>query len=348
MAKRFTVVLLMLFGISPATFSQFGGEHTFLSSQLIFSARMGALGANGFAIKDGDLNLGVYNPALLDSTNHNQFSFSYINYLSNINYGQVAYAHRVKKLGTIAASINYLGYGDFTETNVFGEELGQLNAGEYIVNISGSRALDSLFSVGVNLKFLYGQMAEFSSSALAVDLAGVYHNEKINTTISLMLLNIGTPLSYYTENERPNMPFQIQMSFAHRLKNAPFRLLLLADQLQRWKMVSEEEAIEERDPLTGEIITKSMDTFGENLMRHLTVGVEILIGKNMFIRGGFNYRRRQELKTPDRSGLAGISFGAGLKVYKFHLSYGHATYSFAGASNHLTITTRFSDFGSKR
>ena len=113
-------------------------------------------------------------------------------------------------------------------------------------------------------------------------------------------------------------------------------------------MVSEEEAQEERDPLTGEIITESMDTFGENLMRHLTFGAEILIGKNMFLRGGFNYRRRQELKSPDRSGLAGISFGAGLKIYKFHLSYGHATYSQAGASNHITITTRFSDFASKQ
>jgi len=348
MGIKFTGLMLLFLGISPALVAQFGGENTFLSSQLVFSARMGGLGANGFAIKDGDLNLGVYNPALLDSTNNNQFSFSYINYLANINYGQVAYSRHVKNVGTFAASINYLGYGDFTETNVFGEEIGQFNAGEYIVNISGSRAIDSLFSVGANLKFLYGQMAEFSSSALAVDLAGVYHNERINTTISLMMLNIGTPLTYYTENERPNLPFQIQMSFAHRLKNAPFRFLLLAEHLQRWKMVSEDEAVEERDPLTGEIITKSMDTFGENLMRHLGFGVEILIGKNMFIRGGFNYRRRQELKAPDRNGLAGISFGAGIKVYKFHLSYGHATYSLAGASNHLTITTRFSEFASKR
>ncbi len=347
MGLKYTALWVLMIGFSGGLMAQLGVDNTFLSSQLVFSARMGALGANGHAIKDGDLNVATFNPALLDSTNHNQFSFSYINYLANINYGQVAYARQINKTVTMAASINYLSYGQFTQTNVFGEELGEFNAGEYIVNITGSHQIDSLFSIGANLKFLYGQMAEYTSTAMAVDIAGVYHNPKINTTVSLMMVNIGAPLSYYTENEKPNLPFQINLAAAHRLKNAPFRFLLLAENLQRWKMVSEEEAQEERDPLTGELITESMDTFGENLMRHLTFGVEILIGKNMFLRGGFNYRRRQELKAPDRSGLAGISFGAGLKIYKFHLSYGHATYSQAGASNHLTITTRFSDFASK-
>ncbi len=348
MRFSYTCFFLVLFGFHHWAFGQSAGNNAFVSSDLIFSARMGALGTNGHAIKDGDLNLGVYNPALLDSNNHNQFSFSYINYIQDINYGQVAYAQHFDKVGTFAASVNYLSYGKITETNIYGEEMGRLNAGEYIFSLSGSRPIDSLFSVGANVKMLYGQLAEYSSSALAVDLAGVYHNPKTNTTLSLMLLNIGAPLSYYTETDRPDMPFEVQFAVSHRLGKAPFRFTLVAENLQRWKLVHEHESIEERDPITGEITTKSKDTFGENLMRHFVVGVEVLIGKNMFLRGGFNYRRRQELKAPDRTGLAGISFGAGLRIYKFHLSYGHATYNLAGASNHITITTRFSDFASKR
>ena len=348
MGLKFTGLLLIISGFFQGLIAQDAGDNAFVSSQLIFSTRMGGLGANGHAIKDGDLNLGVYNPALLDSNNHNQFSFSYINYISNLNYGQVAYSRTYRNVGTFAASVNYMSYGKITETDIYGQELGQVDAGEYIVNLSGSRPIDSLFTVGANVKFFYGQMAEYTSSALAVDLAGVYHNPKINTTMSLMLLNIGAPLSYYTESDRPGMPFQIQFGIAHRLGKAPFRFSLVAENLQKWKLVNENESVEERDPITGEITTKSKDTFSENLMRHFVVGVEVLIGKNMFLRGGFNYRRRQELKAPDRTGLAGISFGAGIKIYKFHLSYSRATYNLAGASNHLTITTRFSDFAANR
>lgn len=344
MGLKFTTALLVFFLITLSSSAQLDGDNAFVSSNLIFSARMGGLGANGHAIKDGDLNLGVYNPALLDSNNHSQFSFSYINYISDINYGQVAFAHTFRKVGTFAASVNYLSYGKITETDIYGEELGQVDAGEYIVNLSGSRPIDSLFTVGANLKFFHGQMANYNSSALAVDLAGVYHNPKNNTTMSLMLMNIGAPISYYTESDRPNMPFQIQFGISHRLNKAPFRFSLVAENLQQWKLVNENEAEEERDPITGEVTTKSNDTFGENLMRHMVLGVEILIGKNMFIRGGFNYRRRQELKAPDRTGIAGISFGAGLRIYKFDLSYSRASYNLAGASNHLTFTTRFSDF----
>lgn len=348
--RRYIAGLILLL-VTPITgsFGQGTGQNAFVSSELIFSARMGALGANGHAIKDGDLNMGTFNPALLDSTNHSQFSFSYINYLADINYGQVAYAHYIKKASTtVAASVNHLGYGKFTGTNILGDETGNFNAGEYIISLSGSRPIDSLFTIGANLKMFHGQMAELSSTALAVDLAGVYHNPRINTTVSLLLLNIGAPVSYYTENDRPETPFQIQMALAHRLKRAPFRLLMVIENLQQWQLVEEEEEEEQRDPLTGEIINPSKNTFGENLMRHFVFGVEVLIGKNMFIRAGYNYRRRQELKSPDLAGLAGISFGAGLRISKFHLSYGHNTYSMAGASNHITVTTRFSDFGGKK
>lgn len=348
MGNRFTVLLFFVVFGTHSLHAQLGGENAFVSSQLIFSARMGGLGANGHAIKDGDLNLGVYNPALLDSNNHNQFSFSYINYISNLNYGQVAYARQYKDIGTFAASVNYLSYGKIAETNIFGEEIGEVNAGEYIVNLSGARPIDSVFTVGANLKFFYGSMANFASTAIAADIAGSYLSKNKNTVISLMLMNIGAPLSYYTEADRPTMPFQIQLGISHRLNKAPFRFSLVAENLQQWQLVDENEAVEERDPITGEITVKSQNTFSENLLRHFVVGVEVLIGKNMFLRGGFNYRRRQELKAPDRTGLAGISFGAGLKIYKFHLSYSYAQYNLAGISNHLTVTTRFSDFGGKQ
>jgi hypothetical protein len=334
--------------VSGAAFGQYGGQNAFVSSRLIFSARMAALGANGQSVKDGDLNLGTYNPSLLDSTNHGQFSFSYINYISNVNYGQIAYASHFRGIGTFAASLNYLGYGKFTETDITGQEIGQFNAGEYFLTLSGARQIDSLFSIGANINLLYGQMANYTATGISADLAGTYYNAKKGTLVSLMLKSMGTQLSGYTDNDRAPMPFEIQLAFSQRFKNAPFRFTVLAENLQRWKLVNEIDAPDERDPLTGEIINKSKDTFGENLARHFVVGVEVLIGKSMFLRGGYNYRRRQELKVPDRPGISGISFGLGFRVSKFHFSYSRAAYNVAGGSNHITVTTRFSEFKSKK
>jgi hypothetical protein len=348
MRLRHHFLLVLTCFTTSVMFGQYGGQNAFVSSNLIFSARMAALGANGQSVKDGDLNLGTYNPSLLDKSNHGQFSFSYINYISNVNYGQVAYASHIRDIGTFAASLNYLGYGRFTETDIFGEEIGQFNAGEYFLTLSGARQIDSLFSIGANLNVLYGQMANYTAFGLSADIAGTYHNPKSGTLVSLMMRNMGTQLSGYTDTDRAPLPFEIQLSFSQKLQNAPFRLLILAENLNRWKLVNEQDAPEERDPLTGEIINKSKDTFGENLARHFVVGVEVLIGKSMFLRGGYNYRRRQELKVPDRPGISGISFGLGFRVHKFHFSYSRAAYNIAGGSNHLTVTTRFSEFKSKK
>ena len=48
-----------------------------------------------------------------------------------------------------------------------------------------------------------------------------------------------------------------------------------------------------------------------------------------------------------RTGLSGISFGVGIKISKFSLSYGRSTYHLGGASNHLTVVTNLGDFKKK-
>ncbi len=79
-------------------------------------------------------------------------------------------------------------------------------------------------------------------------------------------------------------------------------------------------------------------------MRHLIFGVEFIPFENFYLRAGYNYQRRQELKISSRVAMVGFSYGFGIKISKFHLSYGRATYHLAGASNHFSISTNFSSF----
>jgi hypothetical protein len=86
-------------------------------------------------------------------------------------------------------------------------------------------------------------------------------------------------------------------------------------------------------------VQKAKFEFGDKLMRHMVVGTEILLGPNFNIRLGYNYLRRQELKLADKPATSGISFGLGMKIKRFNLSYGRAIYHVAGPSNHLTLST---------
>ena len=50
-----------------------------------------------------------------------------------------------------------------------------------------------------------------------------------------------------------------------------------------------------------------------SLANHFIFQAEILINKNVHLRTGFDYHRRQELKLEQLPGLSGFTFGLGFK-----------------------------------
>ena len=85
-------------------------------------------------------------------------------------------------------------------------------------------------------------------------------------------------------------------------------------------------------------------TLADKVFRHFIFGAEILVSQNFNIRLGYNVERRQELSIPNDKGTVGYSIGAGIRINKFHISYGLTEYSLAGASNTFTITSNLSEF----
>ena len=82
-------------------------------------------------------------------------------------------------------------------------------------------------------------------------------------------------------------------------------------------------------------------------MRHVIFGVEFIPVKNLYVRVGYNYRRRKEMLIESKTSTVGISWGFGIKISKFYLSYGRATYHLAGASDHFSISTDLDSFKKK-
>ena len=326
--------------------AQLGGQTSFNVLDIPSSARIAALGGNNIAVQDADLNLGFFNPALLNKEMERQVALSYLRWFNkaDINIGYVGYAHHFDSCKTtVSGTFQFVDYGEFRRTDDTGADLGSFSAGEYAVQLGAARPIDSLFSVGVNAKMLFSQLEEYTSTAVAMDVGGVYHRPNGLLTIAAVLRNIGYQTSTFTE-QREKMPFQVQIGTTYKFRHAPFRLGLMLENLQKWDLTYEDPNEQVTiDPTTGEVVTERV-TFMDKALLHVVANAEILLGKNMHLRIGYNYRRRQELKIEEKPGLAGLSFGAGIRVAKIHVSYGYAQYNLAGASNSFTVAVRLNDF----
>lgn len=331
--------------LSCSVLAQLGGQTIFQSLNVPSSARVASLGGNLISVKDSDLNLAIYNPALLDSATSNQLALSYVNYFSDVNFGFASYARNIDSSLTMAATLQYASFGEFKETNFIGQETGSFTAGDYSLIIGAGYKIDSNFTIGANAKVIYSTLVDYSAAGGAVDLAGVYHSEKRRFTAALVMKNIGYQFNNYTSDNIEKIPFEIQMGISKRLKHAPFRFSVIAENLQQWDLTYDNpNQPSEVDPVTGETVDGSSFEFGDNLMRHMVLGAELLLTDNFNFRVGYNYRRRQEMKINDRPGTAGISWGVGFRISRFELSYGRASYHLAGPSNHFTLTANLNSW----
>ncbi len=334
-------------------FAQSGGDNTYDFLNLTSSARIGALGGQQISLYDDDLTLVYYNPSLLNGSMSNQVTLSYVNYLADINYGYASYARTFDKIGNFGFGIHYIDYGDFQEADEYANRYGSFGAREYSINAYYSRPiLDSLLLVGGTLKAISSKLETYKSFGMAIDAGITYHNEDQLFTAAFVMKNLGSQFTtYYTGADHEPLPFELQLGITKKLKHAPFRFSILARHLEtpnlRYKTEKQKE--DEANPNVTTESKSKMAKFGDNLMRHMVFGLEFLPTKNFHVRIGYDYKLRQELKIPDRTGFVGFSWGFGLKIYKFHISYGRAGYHLASGakSNLFTVNVNLSDFSKK-
>ncbi len=337
--------------LSSHGYAQIGGKAIYRFLDLPIPARTAALGGNLIGVKDDDINLSFQNPALLNKGMHNQLSFSYINYIKDVNYNYAAYARSYDKIGHFAIGLQNIGYGKFQEANEYGEITGAFRANDYSFNLAFARDLDSNFTYGFTVKTIYSKYYTFTSIGNAIDAGLTYYNPKRLLTFSVLLKNFGYQWKTYTGNAREKLPFDFQAGISKKVAKAPFRLILAYENINTWDLTYSDPNNPEptEDPFTHKPIKKSkFKTWGDKMMRHVVFGTEIVLTKNFNLRLGYNYQRRKEMILPDKKGMAGFSLGLCLKVSKFQISYGFVKYHVAGNSNHITITTNLSSFSKEK
>lgn len=346
--KRLRIIVLLIGSlISFQSRAQIGGDAVYSFLDVPASARVAALGGTFISVKDNDLNSALQNPALLNSSMQKQLAFSGVSYFDKVKFGDAAYAFGLNKYGTFFAGMHYANYGEFTETDVTGDQLGTFHAADYAFTVGYAYQLNPVISIGANLKTIYSDYYIVNSFGLAADIGATYVDSAHGLTVSVLGRNIGVQLNNYTDDNNEPLPIEVLVAASKRLKHVPFRINLTARHLEKFDITYiDPNDPDNYDPITGEQTVDKISV-GEKIARHFIVGGELLVSENFHLRMAYNFERRQEMMVDTRKGTVGFSWGFGMRISKFHLSYGRAAYHLEGPSNHFSISTNLGDFYKK-
>jgi len=82
------------------------------------------------------------------------------------------------------------------------------------------------------------------------------------------------------------------------------------------------------------------------MLRHVIIGGELNpFRKSFYLRGGFNFQRREDLKLSSAFTMSGFSFGLGFSVKKVQINYSRSAFHTSSSLNSFSIITNLSNFG---
>jgi len=339
------ILFTILAVISYMAAAQVGGERAFDFLNVSDNARVSALGGRNISLKCGELGVAAANPSLLDSTCNNQLLFtraSHFESSTGISHWNMAYANEYGNHNYLV-SANFVNYGSFGRYDELAQYSGSFSAKDFALTMAVAHRLIPRVAVGASLKPIYSQMETYSSFAVATDYSATYTDTAHLFTIAAVVRNVGFQLKPYTSANHEQLPWGVDVGYTQKFRYAPLRLSLTYHDLQTFDTRYREAAVV--NSFTGEKSEMGkLERFSKNLMSHIVVGAELLLFKNMYVAAGYNYKRYREMDFETRSGITGLSFGMGLKVYRFHISYGREKYHSSGATNVFTFSADLDDF----
>jgi hypothetical protein len=324
--------------------AQYGGQSAFSFVNVEHSPRVEAMGGNAIAVFDNDVALSQTVPSLLNPLMHNECSFTFGDYFSDINLLSFSYARRLGDLGVIGVSLKAITYGDFERNDAAGYNQGNFFANDQVLTFGIGKKLHEKLSIGANLNLLSSYYDTYTSFALSSNISSTYFNTEKKITATLLIKNIGRQLDSYAF-EQESLPFEIQFSISRELKYLPFRYHLTYNNINKFDITSPYKLTSQTNIESGDLEIQE-ESIAKTALRHLIIGGELNpFRKSLFIRVGFNFQRRFDLSTISQPSMVGFSWGIGFRVLKYYFDYSRSSYHLSGVPNNFSIATNLSTFG---
>lgn len=306
MKKVVLTLLLTIFAIcSWGQESQ--TEYNFL--RLPVSAHAAALGGENITIIEDDPSLGFSNPALAASVSDKTIGVNYMNYISGANMGSATFNRVINDKMTWAVGGEFINYGSIKEVDENNVQTGTFSANDFAVGGTFTYLLLKNVVGGITAKFVYSSLGSYNSLAMGVDLGLNWYEPEHEWSVSVVAKNLGGQLKAYDEKYE-KMPIDVQVGVSKRLGTSPLRLSATLVDLTHYDY---------------------------RFVNHLDFGVDVLLSDNIWIGGGYNFRRADEMKIQsndddESSHMAGLSIGAGLNLERFKINIAYGKYHVSSGS----------------
>jgi hypothetical protein len=312
MKKYVLALFLGIFSIiSQAQESQ--TEYNFL--RLPISAHAAALGGDNITIIEDDASLMFSNPALASSVSDMTIGLSYMNYMKGANYMGASFTKAMNDKSTLAGGILYMNYGKMNEVDENNVQTGEFSASEIAVEAIFSYELARNLVGGITGKFITSYIGSYNSIAVGVDLGLNWYDPERQWSVSAVAKNLGGQVKAYDDNFG-KMPFDLQLGVSKTFAALPVRVSATLVDLTH---------------------------FNYRFINHLNLGAEVLLSESLWIGGGYNFRRANDMTIgvgdDESSHGAGFSFGGGINLERFKLNVSYGKYH--ASSNSLMVNLAY-------
>ncbi|MBF1628282.1 type IX secretion system protein PorQ [Prevotella sp.] len=313
--KKFVLTLISTLFTCMLWAQESQTEYNFL--RLPVSAHAAALGGDNITIIEDDPALMFSNPALASSVSDKTIGLSYMNYMSGANYMGASYTKALGEKGTIAGGVQYMNYGKMKEYDQNNTQIGTFNASEIAIEGIFSYELAHNLVGGITAKFINSYIGNYSSMAVGVDLGLNWFEPDYQWSVSVVAKNLGGQIKAYEENYG-KMPMDVQVGVSKTFAALPVRISATFVDLTHYDY---------------------------RFINHLNLGADILLSDNIWVGGGYNFRRADEMtigSNEDSSAHgAGFSVGGGINLERFKLNLAYGKYHAASSSVLVNLAYSF-------
>lgn len=312
MKKGLLVVISVLLSAIGIHAQESQEVYSFL--RLPVSAHVAALGGDNITLTDDDATLIFHNPALICDVSDKSLNLNFMTYMEGAKTASASFVKAYKERATWGVAAQYMDYGTMKQTTVDNIETGDFSARDIALAGTFAYLLSDRISGGITGRFVTSHIASYNSAAVAVDLGLNYADEEHGWSLSAVAKNLGGQIKAY-EDDFERIPLDLQLGVSKRLIGSPLRLSATLSRLNNWD---------------------------QGFIKHLAVGADLLLGENIYVAAGYNFRRASEMKISDNDGEsnhgAGLSLGAGLQLERFKLHVAYAKYHVSASSLLINVT----------
>ena len=339
MIRKFIIISVFLPNI---LFAQIQNS-SYNSLNLNNSSRVLSMGGDVISIVDNDVSLAFQAPSLLNKEMNRQMSFNFVDYVSDINFISFHYAQKISNNLMIFSGLDAINYGEFIGSDATGNSTSLFTANQQIFTLGTAKQISDKFTVGTNIKLLNSQLESYHSLSLSSNVSTTYFNKENNLAATLLFKNMGKPIKSYTSNSE-NLPFEIQLGLSKSLQHLPFRYSLVLHHLNVYDISNDYNLNTIYDLTTNTIIIKK-ETVAKKMLRHVILGGELNpFRKSLYLRAGFNFQRREDLKLSSSFSMSGFSWGMGFSVKKIQINYSRSALHSSSVLNSFSLITNLSNF----